>query len=64
MEKFESQLTKGVEFQLEDMGDKLRKGDVEAAVKRGNHKSAAKNIKFLESVLEKEIIKGWNLILP
>ena len=38
--------------------------DVQAAFSRGNHKSAGKNSDFLASAIKKEIMRGYNLILP
>ena len=63
-QKLKSQLTSGVDFNLKDLDDDIRREDVRQAFARGNHKSASKNEEFLEKALEKEILKGWNLILP
>ena len=38
--------------------------DLRMAFNRGNHKSAAKNNIFLAKAIKKEIMTGWNLILP
>ena len=46
------------------MDDWLRMKDLEAAYKRGNHKSVIKNEQFLSNALIKEVELGWNLILP
>ncbi len=62
--KLRSQLTSGVEFDLEELDEKIRIQDLRCAVARGNHKSASKNEEFLEKAMKKEIMKGWNLILP
>ena len=62
--KLKLQLTEGVEFELEDMTDEMRKRGIREAFRQENHKSSLKNKKNLENALEKEIVKGWNIILP
>ena len=57
-------LERGCEFPLEDFSEDLRKLDLEAAYKRGNHKSAEANEDFLANAIEKEISKGWMVIFP
>ena len=57
-------LTYGVSFPVTPIDNEARKGDVEAAYLRGNHKSAIKKNEFLENAIMKEIKKGWNIILP
>ena len=56
-------LEKGCEFPVEDLSEELRQLDLEAALKRGNHKSAEKHAAHLEKAMSKEIKKGWNLLL-
>ena len=58
--KLKQLLEKVSGWELEPVPEHLR----ESAVIRGNHKSADSNTKFLESALTKEVLKGWELILP
>ena len=46
------------------MTDEMRKRGIREAFRQENHKSSLKNKKNLENALEKEIVKGWNIILP
>ena len=62
--RFKKQLTKGVDFNVEDLDEDMRKMDLQEAYKRGNHKSAELKNEFLSKALKKEIKKKWNLILP
>ena len=57
-------LTNGVNFPVAEVSERLRRLDIEAAVKRGNHKSAIQKNDVLEKSLEKEIAKGWIVTLP
>ena len=57
-------LENGSDWDLEAIPESVREKDATAAIDRGNHKSAKANAKFLEEALSKEIIKGWELILP
>ena len=62
--KFKSILTKGVNFDLEDLPEELRQEDLEAVYKRGNHKSAVQKSDFLSAAMKKEISQGWVMVLP
>ena len=53
--KFESQQTKGIYFELEELTNKMRRLNLIEAAKRGNHKSAELKNDFVRKVLEKEI---------
>ena len=57
-------LIHGVHFPLEHLDDNVRRKDLVASFQRGNHKSAKKEEKFLAKAMSKEVIKGWNIILP
>ena len=57
-------LQHGSSWKLKDVQEDVRTQDMEAALKRGNHKSAAKHADFLVNALSKEIVKGWELLLP
>ena len=59
-----SRLTTGSSWKMMQMDEQTRNKDLEEAISRGNHKSADKNAKYLSDALEKEIKKGWELILP
>jgi len=63
-EKLRTVLTRGVEFPVSKLEEKTRKEDLAAAFRRGNHASASQKNNILESAISKEIIKGWNIILP
>ena len=62
--RFKKQLTEGVDFYLEELDEEIRRKDTKEAYSRGNHKSADRNNEFLTKALKKEIVKGWNMILP
>ena len=57
-------LENGSKWKLTDVEKEAQSKDREAALIRGNHKSANKHSKFLESAISKEILKGWELLLP
>ena len=57
-------LSKGVKFPLQEIDEEVRIQDFDAALSRGNHKSAAKYEKFLEDALVKEVKKGWIMLIP
>ena len=59
-----TRLTRGVHFPLSEMDEPTCKLDVASAYTRGNHKSAAKHKEYLSLAMEKEVSKGWNIILP
>ena len=59
----EDRLRNGAEFPLETISDELRTMDLDAALIRGNHKSADKNLPFLAAALQSEVEKGWALII-
>ena len=58
------QLTNGVKFSVEDLDEETRRKDVQMAFTRGNHKLAEKHNEYLAKAVTKEIMRGWNLILP
>ena len=62
--KLKDQLTNGATFYVEDLDEEIRRKDVRMAYTRGNHKSAEKYNEFLAKAIKKEIMRGWNLILP
>ena len=57
-------LENGVDFPLEALSESTIKTDLEGALRRGNHKSALVHEVFLADAFKKEVVKGWNLILP
>ena len=57
-------LVNGADFPTSNMDDSLRKRDLEAALKRGNHKSAKRKEKVLSDAMVKEVEKGWMLLIP
>ena len=59
-----SRLSTGSSWKMMQMDEPTRNKDLEEAINRGNHKSADRNAQYLSSALEKEIKKGWELILP
>ena len=54
----------GSKWDLKKINNEDRLRDVEAAIERGNHKSAVINKEFLAEALAKEVKKGWMLVLP
>ena len=61
---FANLLKKGSNWKLESIPEHLRKKDLQAALIRGNHKSAGNNLKFIADAFKKEISKGWELMIP
>jgi hypothetical protein len=57
-------LSNGVSFPISKLEEFTREKDVNLALKRGNHKSASVNKKFLADAFQKEIKKGWLLAIP
>ena len=57
-------LLKGSDWKLHHIDEKERRGDLFGSLKRGNHKSANVHTKFLSAAIRKEILKGWELLLP
>ena len=58
-----SRLEQGAEFPLATLDEAVRRQDFDAAMQRGNHKSADKNLQFLAAALKQEVEKGWALII-
>ena len=58
-----ARLSQGAEFPLIELPEELRQKDLSAALLRGNHKSADKNLAFLAKALQEEVEKGWALII-
>ena len=59
----QTRLQQGAEFPLTDLPEEVKQHDLAAALVRGNHKSADKNLPFLAKALQAEVEKGWALIL-
>ena len=57
-------IERGSDWELEEISEEVRRKDLEAAIERGNHKSTVIHKEFLAEALEKEVKKGWMLILP
>ena len=62
--ELKSRLEDGVSFPIVELDKDYQSKDLEAAYKRGNHKSAEANEEFLSKALIKEIEKGWTFVLP
>ena len=62
--ELKDRLDNGVTFPLSPLDEASRKQDLMHAYIRGNHKSAKKEETHLADAMEKEISKGWNIILP
>ena len=56
---FKTLLKSGSKWDLEEIGETERVMDSLSAASRGNHKSAGKNVEFLNTAMIKEIQKGW-----
>ena len=61
--QLKDRLLNGVEFPIWQLPEDTRTKDIEAALIRGNHKSANIHHEFLADALSKEINKGWNLLI-
>ena len=57
-------LKEGSSWPLQSIPEAQRSKDLEAALARGNHKTADQHGSFLATALSKEVVKGWELILP
>ena len=57
-------ITNGSHWPIEQLDEKSRLADLKISLCRVNHKSAKENGKFLSDALNKEIHKGWELVLP
>ena len=57
-------LLHGCSYPIEKLDEKERLMDLSAAIKFGNHKSAYKNEEVLSKAMEKEVQKGWAILLP
>ena len=57
-------LATGSSWKMMQTDEQTRNKDLTEAIIRGNHKSADKNATYLSNALEKEINKGWELMLP
>ena len=60
---FKTRLEQGADFPLAALDEAVRQQDFAAAMQRGNHKSADKNLDFLAAALKQEVEKGWALII-
>ena len=61
--QLQARLSQGADFPLRELPDDIRQKDFAAALERGNHKSADKNIQFLAKAMQDEVEKGWALII-
>ena len=57
------ELSNGCDYPVEDLDESTRLKDLNAALEFGNHKSVNKHEDHLSKALEKEIQKGWGIIL-
>ena len=57
-------LSTGVHYPLHPISDSDRKADNQANLLRGNHKSALHHQAQLISMLQDEVSRGWQLLLP
>lgn len=57
-------LTNGAEHPLRPITEEERLRDLRLAIKRGNHKSAQKNLPRLKNMLRDEVVRMWQLPLP
>ena len=62
--EMKKRLEEGACFPIKEIDEETRLQDLNAMKIRGNHKSAVKNEDYLSSAFEKEIKKGWILLLP
>ncbi len=57
-------LRHGVSFPLKPIPETERRADLAAILARGNHKGAITHYQKLKSVLQDEVARGWQLIIP
>ena len=57
-------LANGCDFSVKHLDESIRRLDLMAAQKYGNHKSASRHELFLSKAMAKEVQKGWAIILP
>ena len=62
--EMKKRLEEGACFPIKEIDEETRLQDLNAMKIRGNHKSAIKNEDYLSSAFEKEVKKGWILLLP
>ena len=62
-EALRDKLSKGCEYPLEDITEEQRVLDLRERLERGNHKSASRHEDFLSKAMEKEVKKGWAIII-
>lgn len=63
-DKMKKRLEEGACFPIEEVDKETRKEDLKAMKDHGNHKSAIQHEEFLATAFEKEVKKGWILLLP
>ena len=61
--QLQARLANGADFPLRELPEEISHKDFIAALDRGNHKSADKNINFLANAMQDEVKKGWALII-
>ena len=62
--RFHSLLLRGSDWPMEELSSELRKGDVQDALKFGNHKGATEKPVLLKKLVAKDVIHGYGLVLP
>ena len=62
--EMKKRLSEGACFPIKAIDEETRQLDLDAMKTRGNHKSAIKHEDYLASAFEKEVKKGWILLLP
>ena len=62
-EELKSRLRDGCDYPMSDISEEERMQDLADRLQRGNHKSAERHEKFLSDAMEKEVQKGWAIII-
>lgn len=62
--RMKSWLNHGIVYPLHELPEVARQEDLHAILARGNHKSATLNADRLQHMLQEEVVRGWQLVLP
>ena len=61
---FEQLSTSGAKCEFKELSENQRKEDLEQAIERGNHKSAASRPDLLQSLVDDDIVHGYQAPMP
>ena len=61
--KLKQRLVNGSDWKFIDLKQEIKVKDLEARLRKVNHKSEKTHEGFLVSALKKEIVRGWELLI-